>query len=152
MPLQRSGHPTGKTGKPFMFQLHPRLEADTLAICQLTLCEVRLMDDRRFPWLILVPRRVQITELHQLMPDDQQQLMIESSLASRVLELNFSLDKINVAALGNVVSQLHWHVVARRTDDPCWPGPVWGCGERQPYQADAKSALITTLQSGFNDV
>ncbi len=135
-----------------MFQLHPRLEADTFSVCQLTLCDVRLMDDQRFPWLILIPRRADITEVHQLSPEDQQQLMIESTLASRVLEQHSHPDKINVAALGNVVSQLHWHVVARQQNDPCWPGPVWGCGERQPFPEGESAVLCSALQHGFNDV
>lgn len=134
-----------------MFRLHPRLAADTRSICHLALCEVRLMDDRRFPWLVLVPQQPGITEVHQLEQSDQRLLTIESSHAARVLEQCYAPDKINLGALGNLVPQLHWHVVARRTDDPCWPGPVWGCGERLPYPADELQQRIAELQVWFTD-
>lgn len=134
-----------------MFQLHPRLSADSRPICHLTLCEVRLMDDRRFPWLILVPQRTGVTEVHQLERSDQRLLIVESSFAARVLEQCYGPAKTNLGALGNLVPQLHWHVVARRTDDPCWPGPVWGCGERQPYPAAELQQRIAELQVWFTD-
>ncbi|PLX60789.1 HIT domain-containing protein [Sedimenticola selenatireducens] len=133
------------------FQLHPRLAADTRPICHLTLCEVRLMNDRRFPWLILVPERPGVTEVHQLEQSDQRLLTIESSHAARVLEQFYAPDKINLGALGNLVPQLHWHVVARRKDDTCWPGPVWGCGERLPYAEADLQQRIAELQVWFTD-
>ena len=122
-----------------MFQLHPRLNADTLPIAQLRLSELRLMNDSRFPWLILIP----ITEIHQLEFQDQQRLIEESSLVSKLLMDFFRPDKINIAALGNLVPQLHWHLVARNRNDPCWPGPVWGCGQTTPY---AKQEQVTLIQ------
>ncbi|WP_260843169.1 HIT domain-containing protein [Sedimenticola selenatireducens] len=134
-----------------MFQIHPRLLADTLPLCGLTLCEVRLMNDRRFPWLILIPKRPAITAVHQLNLADQQQLISESSHASMALEQLYTPDKINVAALGNLVPQLHWHVVARRSDDPCWPGPIWGCGQPIAYTEAECAHHIATLQAWFND-
>jgi diadenosine tetraphosphate (Ap4A) HIT family hydrolase len=134
-----------------MFRLHPRLKADTRQLCELILCEVRLMNDRRFPWLILVPRRPGVTEVHQLEQSDQRLLMVESSHAARVLEQCYAPDKINLGALGNLVPQLHWHVVARRTDDPCWPGPVWGCGEPLPYAEAELQQRIAELQVWFTD-
>lgn len=134
-----------------MFPLHPRLEADTRHLCDLLLCEVRLMDDRRFPWLILIPRRPGITEVHQLEQSDQRLLMVESSHAARVLEQCYGPDKINLGALGNLVPQLHWHVVARHTGDFCWPGPVWGCGERQPYPEAEMQQRIAELQVWFTN-
>lgn len=124
-----------------MYQLHSRLKADTFAVCQLTLCELRLLNDSRFPWFILVPCREDMTEIHQLSEKDQQQLIRESSQVSTALAKICSPDKINVAALGNLVPQLHWHVVARSRDDACWPGPVWGCGEAQYYTDQAATRL-----------
>ncbi len=132
-----------------MYQLHDRLDNDSHPVCELPLCEVRLLDDQRFPWLLLIPRREEITEVHQLTPTDQQQLMIESSLAAQVLENRFNPDKINLGALGNLVPQLHWHVVARTRDDPCWPAPVWGCGERQPYAEEALDSLLADLKEAL---
>lgn len=128
-----------------MYQLHPRLKADTFAVCKLTLCELRLLNDSRFPWFILVPRRVDVTEVHQLREADQHRLIQESSRVSAALNEICSPDKINVAALGNLVPQLHWHVVARNRDDACWPGPVWGCGDTQPYTDQAATELIDSM-------
>jgi diadenosine tetraphosphate (Ap4A) HIT family hydrolase len=149
MPLPKSAPPTGRTDKPTMFEIHSRLQADTLPLCELTLCEVRLMNDQRFPWLILIPKRPAITEVHQLTPEDQHQLIFESSRASIALEQLYSPDKINVAALGNLVPQLHWHVVARRSGDPCWPGPIWGCGQPITYDEAECAHHIATLQAWF---
>ncbi len=115
------------------FALHPRLATDTLPLGDLPLCRVLLMNDCRFPWLILVPRRARITELHQLAESDQQQLLAESNQAARALLALGQDRKINLGALGNLVPQLHWHVIARSPDDPCWPGPVWGNGQAEPY-------------------
>lgn len=129
-----------------MYQLHPRLKADTFAVCKLTLCEIRLLNDSRFPWFILVPRREDVTEVHQLREEDQHHLVQESSRVSAALDKIGSPDKINVAALGNLVSQLHWHVVARNRDDACWPGPVWGCGDALPYTNQAATKLIDSMK------
>lgn len=120
------------------FRLHPQLAADTIAVAELPLSSVLLMDDRRFPWLILVPRRPELREIHALDAPDCARLMDEIVQASRALEQLAGPDKINVGALGNLVPQLHVHVVARFRDDAAWPGPVWGSGPRQPYDpADA---------------
>jgi diadenosine tetraphosphate (Ap4A) HIT family hydrolase len=108
------------------FNLDPRLEQDSIFITDLPLCQVRLENVRNFPWLILVPRVDNLTEVHQLSVEQQAQLMDESSRCAHALNQCFTLDKINVGALGNVVSQLHWHVVGRRQDDEAWPKPVWG--------------------------
>lgn len=133
------------------YSLHPRLSADTLPVCQLALCEVRLMDDRRFPWLILVPRIAAATELHRLPAQAQQQLVAEGSQAADLLLRLTEAEKINLGALGNLVPQLHWHVVARSRKDACWPGPVWGCGTRESYPKVEREALIRRLQEGFTD-
>jgi diadenosine tetraphosphate (Ap4A) HIT family hydrolase len=134
-----------------LFELHPRLAADTLPVCQLELCEVRLMNDRRFPWLILVPRVDDTTEVHQLAPPQQQQLIAESSrLGVILLDLSGAL-KLNLGALGNLVPQLHWHLVARRPEDPCWPGPVWGCGTAAPYADRDAAQLIERIRQAIDN-
>ncbi len=128
-----------------MFSLHPRLAADTFHVCQLPLCELRLMNDSRFPWFILVPRVEGLKELHQLTPEQQQQLLEESGRVASALERLGSPDKINVAALGNLVPQFHWHLVARTTRDPCWPGPVWGCGSASPYSDSERQHWLSGM-------
>lgn len=110
------------------FALHARLMADTHMIGDLPLCRVLLMNDARFPWLILVPRRAKLHELGDLSVEDGVTLMNEIRLASGVLREVLSPDRINVAAIGNLVDQLHVHVVARTVTDPAWPGTVWGHG------------------------
>jgi diadenosine tetraphosphate (Ap4A) HIT family hydrolase len=102
-------------------------------VARLPLCRVLLMNDRRFPWLILVPERDSVREIHELSPADRAALIEEIALGSGVLERLFHPDKLNVGALGNVVPQLHVHVVARTAGDPAWPGPVWGSGAAVPY-------------------
>ena len=116
-----------------VFQLDPTLSADTHAIGDIGLCRLLLMDDSRFPWLICVPRRPDIAEMHQLTPLDQTVLTFEITQVSEMLQDLTQCTKINVAALGNMVRQLHIHVIARNEDDAAWPGPVWGAGERKPY-------------------
>jgi diadenosine tetraphosphate (Ap4A) HIT family hydrolase len=115
------------------FTLHPTLARDTLEVARLPLCRVLLMKDRRFPWLILVPEREAIREIHELPPEDRSQLVEEIAQAGRALERLFHPAKLNVGALGNIVPQLHVHVVARFETDPAWPGPVWGSGPAVPY-------------------
>lgn len=117
--------------------LHPRLAQDCLRLGAFPLSELLLMNDARFPWFILVPRRDQIREIFELDDPDQAQLLRESSLLSRAMAGALSPDKLNVAAIGNVVPQLHLHHVARFHDDAAWPAPVWGRGEAEPYAADA---------------
>lgn len=131
------------------FRLHPRLQADTIDLGRLRLCRLLLMNDVRFPWCILVPERVGITEVHQLCDDDQVQLIREPSLlASKMAEM-FSADKMNIAALGNVVPQLHVHHVARFENDAAWPGPVWGCGTAVDYRGEELEVLRSRLESAL---
>jgi diadenosine tetraphosphate (Ap4A) HIT family hydrolase len=118
------------------FQLHPRLKADSIWVRDMPLCQLRLQNQKAVPWLILVPRRPDLRELHHLNSDDQNQLMEEITQASRALESLFKPDKINVAALGNVVPQLHIHVIGRFVTDPAWPQPIWGNLEENPYDAN----------------
>lgn len=129
------------------FILDPRLEQDSIFITDLALCQVRLENVRNFPWLILVPRVDNLTEVHQLSVEQQAQLMDESSRCAQALNQCFALDKINVGALGNVVSQLHWHVVGRRTDDDAWPKPVWGFAPTDEWTTCEQTALQTQLQA-----
>jgi diadenosine tetraphosphate (Ap4A) HIT family hydrolase len=113
--------------------LHPALARDTVEVTRLPLCRVLLMKDRRFPWLILVPERPAVREIRDLPPADRAALIEEIAQASDALARLFQPDKLNVGALGNVVPQLHVHVVARFAADPAWPGPVWGSGAPLPY-------------------
>jgi diadenosine tetraphosphate (Ap4A) HIT family hydrolase len=131
------------------FAIDDRLARDALAIGDLTLCRVLLMNDARWPWLILVPRREGLVELIDLDPADQTQLMDEAGRAARFLKTHARAAKINVGALGNVVRQLHLHVVARVVGDPAWPAPVWGHGAAAPYDAAAARALIAAAREGL---
>ena len=118
-----------------MFELHPRLQADTQILGDLPLCRVLLAKDSQYPWLILVPRVADLREIHHLAPAQQQQLMQESCAVATLMEHALNPDKINVAALGNLVPQLHLHHVARFSTDAAWPGPIWGAHPALPYQA-----------------
>lgn len=131
------------------FSLDPRLAADTHPVGDLALCSVLLMDDARFPWLILVPRRDALSELTDLAPEDAAALFEEIRIAVRVIQGLAHPDKVNVAALGNVVAQLHVHIVARFRSDPAWPGPVWGVGERKTYPPHARAALLERAAALF---
>ena len=123
------------------FELDARLAADTALVGDWPLSRVLLMNDSRFPWLILVPRRAGCTELFDLPSDHQQQLIGEVTRASRVLRDVFACEKINVASLGNIVPQLHVHIVGRKNADAAWPGPVWGFGKAHPYASSDLQAL-----------
>jgi diadenosine tetraphosphate (Ap4A) HIT family hydrolase len=127
-----------------MFRLHAQLEKDTVPVGDLTLCRVLLMNNANYPWVILVPRREDVSELFQLTAQDQQQLMVEMSEVSAALAAHYRADKMNVAALGNVVPQLHVHVIVRYQDDPAWPRPVWG-SEARAYADDVLAATVAEL-------
>jgi diadenosine tetraphosphate (Ap4A) HIT family hydrolase len=129
--------------------LDQRLAADTIPIGDLALSSVLLMDDARFPWFILVPRRPGASELTDLSDEEAAQLMSEIRIATRVMLELAKPDKVNVGALGNVVAQLHVHVVGRFRSDPAWPGPVWGHGSRTPYPAHAATALVERAAALF---
>jgi len=132
-----------------MFVLDQRLGQDTIDCGSFELCRVLLMNDNRYPWFILVPQREGITEIHQLSEVERQQLWKESCKLSLWMENYFSYDKLNVAALGNIVSQLHLHHVGRSLNDPAWPGPVWGHSPAIPYDCatseTVKQALATLI-------
>lgn len=120
-----------------MFELHSQLASDCIAVGDLPLSRVLLMNDTHFPWLILVPRRPAITELFELSESDQAQLQQEISGLAKALKDVFQADKMNIAALGNVVSQLHVHVIVRYQSDAAWPAPVWG--KLDPVRYDQKT-------------
>lgn len=128
------------------FQLHPRLADDTQVVGELPLCRLLLMNDRRFPWCVLVPRQASLRELYDLSADDLTRLMTEVVTVSRALETHCRAFKINVGALGNLVPQLHVHVVGRREGDDAWPGPVWGHGQALPYEEAEAARLRKSLQ------
>jgi diadenosine tetraphosphate (Ap4A) HIT family hydrolase len=127
------------------FVLDPRLAADTAAVAALPLCAVRLMNDRRYPWIILVPERADAREIVDLAPADRVHLIEEIALVSTVLRAECQPTKLNVAALGNVVAQLHVHVVARFADDDAWPRPIWGTPS-VPYEPDALARRVEALR------
>ncbi len=131
------------------FALDPRLAADTRLIASLPLCDVRLMNDARYAWLVLVPHRADLVEIAELDNDDQCALWREVNLASRALCAVAPCDKLNLGALGNIVRQLHVHIVARRTGDAAWPGPVWGHGQAQPYTDAALRERLTALRDAL---
>lgn len=127
------------------FALDPRLAGDTHRLARWPLCELLLMDDARYPWLILVPRIEGAHELLDLDQAERAQLWQEIDAASQALRDAFAPDKLNIGALGNVVSQLHVHVIARYRHDDAWPGPVWGAHPRIPREAGAREAVVARL-------
>lgn len=128
-----------------MFELDPRLEADALFVSDLPLCRVLLMNNRAFPWLILVPRRGMLVEITDMNAEDRAQWMHEVCMVSTVLQAHTRAFKMNVAALGNMVRQLHTHVVARHEGDAAWPHPVWGKGG-SPYDGEDAEMMIEKLR------
>ena len=128
-----------------MFTLDPQLQKDTIAIASLPLCELLLMNDANYPWLILVPRREGARELLELSAEDQLQFLAESNAISRLLQTQFSAEKLNIAALGNVVAQLHIHHVARFAGDAVWPKPIWGAMPAVAYQQEALAEVIELI-------
>jgi len=132
-----------------VFRLHERLAADTTVVADWGLSRVLLMEDARFPWLILVPRRAGLVELHDLKHAEGLVLIEEIRRASSGLKAITGAAKINVGALGNLVPQLHVHVVARQPGDAAWPGPVWGQGTAVSYAPDARRALVEKLATAL---
>ena len=134
-----------------MADLHPRLQKDCLLVGRFTLCRLLLMRDANYPWFILVPDREGIAEIFELSEEDQGQLLRESSQLAAILAERFRADKLNIAALGNLVPQLHIHHVVRYREDAAWPAPVWGRVPVRPYTPEALSAVLETLRSGLHD-
>ncbi|WP_019611662.1 HIT domain-containing protein [Thioalkalivibrio sp. AKL7] len=134
------------------FLLDPRLEADTWAVAEWPLSRLRLMDHHDYPWFILVPRRADVRELHQLAPEDAIQLACESGALARAMEQAFAPKALNVAKLGNIVEQLHLHHVARCEGDPAWPGPVWGAPKSRGLETQEAEDRIARVLGLVGDV
>ncbi|MCK5396503.1 MAG: HIT domain-containing protein [Gammaproteobacteria bacterium] len=134
-----------------MIKLHPQLEKDCIVLGEFTLCSLLLSNDTNYPWFILLPNRENTTEIHQLTVPDQQQLFAESMFFCRCLDTVFHPDKLNIAALGNVVPQLHVHHIARFTTDACWPAPIWGAVSAIPYQKKQLENIKKQLLNWFNE-
>jgi diadenosine tetraphosphate (Ap4A) HIT family hydrolase len=128
------------------FVLDARLDADTRLVASLELCDVRLMNDARYAWLVLVPRRAGLVEVTDLPADEQVLLWQEVNRASTALRAVAPCDKLNLGALGNIVRQLHVHIVARCAGDAAWPGPVWGHGSAQPYAEASLNSRLGALR------
>lgn len=133
-----------------MFELHPQLAGDCFTLGDFPLSRLLLMNDCQYPWFILVPRRANLREIYQLSEPDQQQLLRESSYLSDYLMKHFAGDKLNVAALGNMVPQLHLHHIVRYAADPAWPRPVWGVLPAQAYDDAARESLVGSFLEGFD--
>lgn len=134
-----------------MYTLDPQLQQDTVHLGQFPLCDVLLMNDSQFPWIILVPRRGSTSELYQLSTEERYAQSDESAYVSQRLSDYFKADSMNVAALGNVVPQLHIHHVVRKKDDPCWPKPIWGAIEAKPYEKADLDKMVSELKLLFSD-
>lgn len=132
-----------------MFALDPQLAADGFDLGGLGLCRLLLMNDARYPWCVLVPQRPGVREIHHLAEADRLALLDESCRLAQAMERLFAPDKLNVAALGNVVAQLHIHHVARYRADAAWPGPIWGQGARQPYGARLQAQRSEALRAAL---
>jgi diadenosine tetraphosphate (Ap4A) HIT family hydrolase len=131
------------------FALDPKLAAESHALGELKLCRVLLFDDARFPWIVLVPRRAGLVEITDLDPAERHLLLDEISLAMEALRGVTAAYKLNVGALGNSVRQLHVHIIARFQHDAAWPNPVWGRGERVPYEAAARAAFEQAMRQAM---
>ena len=131
------------------FTLHRQLEADTAFITDLPLSRALLINGSHYPWIVLVPRRANATEIYKLNHSDQTQLLSESAQICRVMEALFSPDKMNVAAIGNMVPQLHLHHVARFTSDIAWPAPVWGFAPSAAYDAKILESTVKRIRKGL---
>ncbi len=131
------------------FALDPRLAADTFAVGELALSRLLLMNDRRYPWLILVPRAENLREIVDLDSGARAALIEEIALASRFVQGLPGVEKINVGALGNIVGQLHVHVIGRSVGDPAWPGPAWGHGAARRYAPEQAAALVAQARAAL---
>lgn len=132
-----------------MFKLDSRISKDSILVRENDFCQIRLQNDARYPWLVLVPKIADVTEVHELTELQQAKLISESSRAANVLSKITNCKKVNVANLGNVVAQLHWHIVARFEQDETWPGPIWGVGEAVPYEPSTLEKLLETLRQNL---
>jgi diadenosine tetraphosphate (Ap4A) HIT family hydrolase len=132
------------------FELDIRLAGDTVVVGDLTLCRVLLMRDSRYAWLVLVPRRAGKVEVSDLPDDEQALLWREVGTAGAALRAIVPCDKLNIGALGNIVRQLHVHIVARREGDAAWPGPVWGFGKAGAYAEGDAERLVGAIRQALD--
>jgi diadenosine tetraphosphate (Ap4A) HIT family hydrolase len=129
------------------FELHPQLKKDTTLLGEFPLSQALLHRDDSVPWVILVPKKADLTELHHLPMQEQQQFLIESEVVNRALETLFTPDKLNFGALGNMVPQLHVHHIVRYKDDLAWPGPLWGNAKGEYRSDDEQQGLAERIQA-----
>jgi diadenosine tetraphosphate (Ap4A) HIT family hydrolase len=134
-----------------IFQLHPQLKQDSIRIGQLSLSQLLLINDSHYPWFVLVPERLNITEIYQLSKADQQQLNFESTLLSQTLAELYRADKMNIAAIGNLVPQLHIHHIVRYKNDIAWPAPVWGKFDAESYTEQHLKLIKTQMHNALKD-
>jgi len=134
------------------FQLHPRLQQDSIAIGKFSLTELRLINDSQYPWFVLVPMRADISEVYQLSDVDQQLLQRESSLLTKILADLYKADKMNIAAIGNIVPQLHIHHIVRYKTDVAWPAPVWGKFDAVPYTEQQIEKIKLEIETVFKTI
>lgn len=130
-----------------IFQLHPQLKQDSIAIGQFNLSELRLINDNQYPWFVLIPKRPNISEIYQLSETDQQLLQQESSLLAKSLAELYKADKMNIAAIGNMVPQLHIHHIVRYKTDIAWPTPVWGRFDAVPYTEQQLEKILKQIKN-----
>jgi len=133
------------------FELHPRLRQDCFSVGRFALSQILMMNDSQYPWFILVPQRNDISEIYQLDENDRRQLMTESCLLAKQLMEIYQADKLNIAAIGNLVPQLHVHHVARYKADKAWPGPIWGKFSPLPFDEQKAQAQIARLQERLRE-
>jgi diadenosine tetraphosphate (Ap4A) HIT family hydrolase len=132
-------------------KLDPRLENTSSFVCNLSLCQVRLSHNAAFPWILLIPKAEHCIEITDLSPSDQHLLMSEINQASQIMQRIFSPNKLNIATLGNVVPQMHIHIIARYTTDLAWPNPVWNTISKD-YSEQDLNLLVQKIKSGFNHI
>ena len=129
------------------FTLHSQLAQDTIALGRFKLCHVRLMNERHYPWFILIPEGDNLQEIHQLNSNDRLQFIHESCYLAEHLQQHFKADKLNIAAIGNKVPQLHIHHIVRFETDRAWPNPIWGQFKPEPYSESALTSILNFTQS-----
>ena len=132
------------------FSLHPRLEADSLGVLSLAQCDIRLVNDSRYLWLLAIPRVANIVEWHDLPADIGRAIFDETRLVSLWAKDYARADKMNIATLGNQVAQLHIHIIARHKTDAAWPNPVWGVGQASAYDDESRDKILHDCRSGLS--
>ncbi len=133
------------------FSLDNRIKNDSIEIGDLELCHVRLLNNCAWPWLLLLPKKNGLKEITDLNTEEQQCLMKEIDFFSRFISTFPNVEKINIGMLGNIVSQLHIHVIGRNTNDPAWPGPVWGCKAGEPYNDIELNKILTRFKNQMDN-